>query len=414
MTALTDFLRLNARWLLAGFLLTFASSFGQTFFISVYSAEIRMAFGLSDGQWGAIYAFATMASAGVMVFVGGLTDRFRVRWIGVVILAGLAAAALAMSVATEVWALILVVFLLRLMGQGMMGHTAMVGMARWFVATRGRAVSIAGLGVAVGEALLPLAFVALMAVFDWRLLWVAAAMILIVLAPVLWSLLQRERTPASFVQSSSSLGMEGRAWTRGEVARHWLFWMLVPMVLGPAAWNTALFFHQVHLAEGKGWSHLEFVQLFPVYTLAAVSAMLLSGAAVDRFGNARVASVYFLPGALGFVLLGLAATPGAALFGMVLIGATAGANSTIGTTLWAEYFGTRHLGRIRAMTTALMVVGSAIGPSVTGALIDAGMTFDRQTFWIGGYYLLTAALTGFAVFRAAPALRTPSAPEAPR
>ena len=73
------FLRGNAPWLGAGVLLTFLSSFGQTYFISVFAGEIRAAFGLSHGAWGGIYTLGTTASALLMVWAGGLTDRFRVR-----------------------------------------------------------------------------------------------------------------------------------------------------------------------------------------------------------------------------------------------------------------------------------------------------------------------------------------------
>lgn len=394
MQTLTDFLRANASWLGAGFLLTFASSFGQTFFISVFAGEIRAAYGLSHGDWGAIYSVATMSSAAVMIFAGGVTDRFRVRWIGVTILCGLAVACLSMWASTAVWTLVGAVFLLRLMGQGMMGHAAMVAMARWFVASRGRAVSVAGLGVSVGEALLPLLFVALLGAFDWRMLWVVAACALLALAPVLWTLLRRERTPQSFATEAGSTGMDGRMWTRGDMLRHWLFWAMLPAILGPAAWNTAFFFHQVHIAEVKAWGHPALVALFPLYTATSIGFMLLSGWAVDRFGAGRLAPVYLLPAAAGYAAFSfVTGVPGGAL-ALVLIGATVGVHATMSAAFWAEYYGTRHLGTIRAATAAVMVLGTALGPAITGVLIDLGVTFPEQGLGIGAYFVLASALAG--------------------
>ncbi|MCL4675385.1 MAG: MFS transporter, partial [Pararhodobacter sp.] len=270
MTRFAAFLRQNALWLATGALLTFLSSFGQTFFISVFAGAIRQDFGLSHGQWGGLYATATTASAAVMVFAGGLTDRLRVRWLGPLVIIGLAGAALAMSQVTAVWALGVAVFCLRLFGQGLMGHTAMVAITRWFIASRGRAVGIAGLGVALGEALLPLTFVTLLGVFAWRNLWVGAALLLLLLAPVIFALMRHERTPQSFAASEGSTGMQGRNWTRGQVLRTSLFWLMVPSIMGPAAWGTAFFFHQVHLAEVKGWDHASLVMLFPLFTVSAV------------------------------------------------------------------------------------------------------------------------------------------------
>lgn len=406
-----SFLRENVRWLLAGFLLTFASSFGQTFFISVFAGEIRAEFGLSHGAWGTLFAAATLSSAAVMVFAGGLTDRFRVRHIGVVILFMMACAALTMSQVSALWGLAITLFLLRLFGQGLLGHTAMVGMARWFVATRGRAVSIAALGVATGEALLPISFVLLLGAFDWRMLWVIGAMVLILLAPVIYGLLQRERTPQSFASDPGTLGMQGRNWSRPEVAGHWLFWALIPAMLGPAAWGTAFFFHQVHLAESKGWAHLALVSVFPVYTATSIVFMVFAGWLVDRFGSATLARFYLLPSAAGFTILALSDSLAVASVGILMMGTTAGMNATMSSTIWAEYFGTRNLGSIRAMVTAVMVMGTGLGPSISGLLIDYGFDFGQQSLLIGVYYVFAAVLAGVATHRARRLL--PPRPRAP-
>lgn len=394
MRALSEFLRQNAPWLAAGFLLTFASSFGQTFFIAVFAGEIRGAFGLTHGAWGGIYSAATMASAAVMVFAGGIADRFRVRHIGLVVVLGLAAACAAMAAATEVWALVATVFLLRLFGQGMLGHTAMVAMARWFAASRGRAVAFAGLGVAAGEAVLPLAFAALLVAFDWRVLWLAAAALLVLTTPLLWALLRTERLPRSFAAGTSGAGMGGRHWTRAEVLRHRLFWLMVPALLGPSAWNTAFFFHQVHMASARGWAHVSLVALFPVFTLTSIGAMLAAGAIVDRFGSARLAAVYLLPAALGYAVLAGTGSLGGAASVMVMLGLAQGMHTAMSGAFWAEFFGTAHLGSIRALTVAVMVLGTALGPGITGLLIDRGIAFPDQGWGIALYFLVAAGLAG--------------------
>ena len=87
-----QFLRLNWLFLLAGFLLTFTSSYGQTYFISLFAGEIKADFGLSDGQWGGIYTIGTTLSAITMVWAGVLTDRFRVRVLALCVMLGLALA----------------------------------------------------------------------------------------------------------------------------------------------------------------------------------------------------------------------------------------------------------------------------------------------------------------------------------
>jgi MFS family permease len=391
------FLRTNAAWLAAGFLLTFASSFGQTFFISIFAGEIRAEFGLSNGQWGGLYTLATTASAIAMVWSGVLTDRYRVRSLGAIVLGGLALAALAMAAVPSVWLLVVVIFALRFAGQGMTNHLAVVAMARWFVATRGKALAIARLGYTMGEALLPVAFVALLALFDWRLLWVAAAMVTVLAIPVLSLLLTKERIPSEMSASSDATGMQGRHWTRAEVLRHPLFWFAVPLIIGPPAFGTALFFHQVHLAEVKGWPLLQYVALFPVYSGISLVVMLASGWAVDRFGTARLIPWILLPMAVGFFLMGRADTLAAAAVAFALLGITSGTTGTVTAAFWAEFFGTRHIGSIKALASALMVFGSAIGPGLTGMLIDLGFPFPTQMVLIAIYFVIAAALMGFGV-----------------
>lgn len=402
-----DFLRDNAPFLTVGLLLTFTSSFGQTYFISVFAGAIRGDYGLSHGAWGTIYAAGTMVSAAVMLWSGALTDVFRVRALAIVVLGGLAASCVAMAAQPTVWLLPFVVFGLRFFGQGMSSHVATVAMARWFVATRGRALSVASLGFAIGEGILPVSFVALLTVLPWRVLWLVAAAVTLCVLPVVVRLLRHERTPQSVAEAGTATGMSGRHWSRGETLRHWLFWAMVPALLGPSAFGTSFFFHQVHIAEVKGWAHLELVAVFPLFPLAATLSMVGSGWLIDRFGTVALMPLSQLPVALGFLLFPQVATVPAAALCVMLMALTFGTNATLPGAFWAEFYGTRHLGSIKALATAVMVLGSALGPGITGILIDAGVDFPDQMAWIGGYFLAASALVLMALLRARRLLPAP-------
>lgn len=404
MKAALSFLRDNAAFLLAGALLSFTSSFGQTFFISIFAGEIMSTFSLSDGDWGLIYSLGTTASAVVMVWSGVLTDRLRVRTLGAIVFAGLAFACLFMAFNPYAALLPLSIFLLRFTGQGMTSHIAMVAMARWFVATRGKALAIAASGYAVGEAILPVLFVAAMVMIDWHYLWVVSALFVLLMLPLMQRLLRQERTPQSLAESDASLGMEARHWTRGEMLRHPLFWFVLPSVLGPSAFVTALFFQQVHLAEVKGWSHVGFVALFPIYTLISTLFMLLAGWAIDRFGTKRLMPFYQIPIAVSFIVMASADSLWWAALAFALMAMTTGANSTLPSAFWAEFYGTRHIGGIKSIGTAAMVLGSAIGPAVSGVLIDRGIPFPDQMLWITVWFLLASVLMWFGVSAAARSL----------
>ena len=399
-----SFLRDNLRWLSAGMLLTFLSSFGQTFFISIFAGEIRSDFGLSHGEWGGFYTLGTGMSAVIMVWAGGLTDRFRARSIGIVILLMLAGACLFMAFNRTAWLLPLVILALRFAGQGMASHIAVVAMSRWFIATRGKALSIATLGFAIGEAVLPLIFVTLMLVYDWRVLWIVAAIIAVLGIPALAALLRQERTPQSITSSDQAAGMLSRHWTRNQAFRHWLFWFMVPAILGPSAFNTAFFFHQVHFAEVKGITHVELVAMFPFYTLVGIGAMVLSGWALDKLGTARLIPYFQLPMVAAFVVFAYASSPFAILVGFFFLGLTTGANTTLPAAFWSEFYGTRHIGAIKALAAAVMVLGSAIGPGITGAAIDLGFGIEAQYLFVAAYFIFASAMVLIGVTRAKPML----------
>ncbi len=390
----------NAPWLGAGALLTFLSSFGQTFLIAVFSGEIRAEFGLSHGAWGAIYTLGTGASALVMLWAGGLADRYRSRNLGAFVLAGLACATLAMAINPFAWLLPVLIFALRFCGQGMLSHIAVVSMSRWFVATRGKALAVAGLGFSFAEALLPLTFVAAFAFLDWRWLWVLAALVCLGSIPVLRHLLRTERTPQSMATEGSATGMGGRHWQRSEVWRHWLFWAMVPALLGPPAFITAFFFQQVPFAEAKGWSHFGLVSLFPIYPAVSLISMLISGWLLDKLGTGRLIQWHQLPLAAAFALHGAVTGLDGAMLALVLMGIAQGANATLPAAFWAEFYGTRHMGSIKALATAIMVAGSALGPGITGFLLDAGIPLDTQFGLIAVYFIVVTGMMAVAVGRA--------------
>ena len=73
--SITHFIRTNSRWLLAGGAMTFGTCFGQTFFIAIFARQIMETYGLSNGDWGALYALGTTASGLMMIWAGGLATR---------------------------------------------------------------------------------------------------------------------------------------------------------------------------------------------------------------------------------------------------------------------------------------------------------------------------------------------------
>ena len=376
------------------------SSFGQTYFISIFSGEIRSTFGLSHGDWGAIYGFGTFASAIAMVWSGVLTDIMRVRRLGPIILTALAASCFFMAFNPWLALLPVVIFCLRFTGQGMSTHIAAVSMSRWFAANRGKALSVANLGFSFGEAIYPLLVVTLMLLFAWQEVWILAAFIAILSIPALLWLLREERSPQSMANEGQSVGMGGHHWTRNQTLSHPLFWFMMPAFIGQSAFNTAFFFLQVHFAEIKGWEHFQLVAMFPVYTGVAIGSMVLSGIVLDKVGTARLIPYFQIPMVVAFLLFAYGQSLVAALVGFIFLGLTSGANATLPNAFWAEHFGTKHLGSIKAAAAAAMVLGSAIGPAVTGVLLDHNLPLEAQYIGVAVFFLFSSILVWLGVLRA--------------
>jgi sugar phosphate permease len=393
------FLRANAPWLGSGVLMTLASSFGQTFFIALFAGEIRAAFGLSHGAWGGIYTIGTLASAALMLQMGALTDRTPPRRLTTAILLIFAAVCVGMAVVPAAWLLPVMIFGLRFCGQGMMSHIALVAVGRWFQASRGRAVSIVTTGYSFGEALLPISFVLLIGGVGWRASWLVAALLVLCAIPLLSLLLARDRTPGGETSAGAQPGMLGRHWNRRDMLGHWLFWVSFPGFLAQPVFGTTLFFQQVHLSALKGWPLEGFVSLMPFYTGATLASLFATGWAIDRWGAGRVLPVVMVPMAVAFALFALGDSLAIAAVAMTFLGTMQGAGAATAGAFWPEHYGTRHLGAVRAVATSVMVFASAIGPGLSGLLIDRGVDLPAQFLGMAAYALLMFVLLSVAMRR---------------
>ena len=378
------FLRDNARWLAGGFLLTLFSSFGQTFFISLSAGNIREEYGLSHGGFGTLYMVATLGSALTLPRLGQIVDRYSVKHVALFIIPMLAVAAVSMAFSRNVLLLAFTIYLLRLFGQGMLTHTAFTAMGRWFSAQRGRAVSVVTLGHNTGEAIFPLIFVAVAVTVGWRNTWLMAAAALVLVAlPVIVSLIAVERAPRA--SDPVARVSDARDWTRAEALRDPVFYLLFLGVMAPSFIGTVIFFHQVYLVELRGWSLELFAGTFTLMAVMTATFALISGQLIDRFSAVALLPAFLIPLGLACLILGFFDGQWSAFAFMALLGVSWGFSSTLFGALWPEIYGTKHLGSIRALVVAVMVFASAMGPGLTGLLIDLGVSYPGQIIAMGIY-----------------------------
>ena len=390
-----------------GALFCFTSSFGQTFFIAVFGGAIRAEFGLGHGSFGAAYSVATLASAITLVWFGKLVDRMDTGRLTAVVVVGLALASLFISFAVGIVTLTIAFYGLRLFGQGMSTHIAISTMAKRFAAARGRAISIATMGIAGSEVVMP-PLAVLMLELGWRWGWRACAVVLVLaILPVLTGLLRRaDQQPVVEDASVGTPPPPVRSRRQSYVLRDWRFWLLLPGLLSSSILVTGIFFHHVHIVEAKGWSLGLFAATFTVYAIGAVVSSLSSGWLVDKLGARRPLIAFPLVLAWGCLLLAASDAFIAGILMMLLFGIVSGGQSTTTSALWAELYGTEHLGAIRSLAMAIMVTGSAISPIIFGAVFDLGISVEALA-------LASAIYAVFAGILYIPALRPGAAqPEA--
>ncbi|MVT00903.1 MFS transporter [Devosia sp. L53-10-65] len=387
------------QWIAGGAMMTLATMPGQTNFIAQFNTALRTEFGLSHGQFGGFYTLATLASASVLVFAGILADKFPARRLAIICMLGLAATALIMAGAGHVAILVLALAMLRFFGQGMLSHVAMTTMSRWFNRFRGRALSFAGLGFTLGDAVLPFVLTVSILTFGWRNVWAGAAAVLMgLVVPAIWFLLRdppEGRKGRPVIPNPDGGGMlepTGLQWTRSRVLRDPLFYFLLPGIMAPPAIGTLYIFHQAHLTEVKGWDLTVFTAMFPFLSLSVAVSSIFAGFLVDRFGAWRLMPFVLLPLAVASLILGTFAPIWSMPVAFVCIGLTQGMTNPVVGALWAEIYGTAHIGAVRSLVTAALVAASALGPGIAGYLIDTGAPITVQTFGYAAYCVLGSML----------------------
>lgn len=395
----------DGRLLAYGLLLTFSSSFGQTYFIGVYRPDILMDYGLSESDFGLLYLGVTLGSALGVNLMGHLIDRIDLRHYTAALVLALSLSAAFVGLAGSFYYLVAALTLVRLFGQGMMVHAAMTTMTRYFEAGRGTAVAVAGLGMPVAQSMLPAAAVWLMGSMAWQDTWLVLALGLlgVALPFLLWLLAGHDQRHKAWADHTDALerqadsALQGLpsatgAWRRRHVLRDWRFYLILPAIVSIPFWMTAMFFFAERLAVEKGWTFQAYTGLYWTHAAGASVVPFVAGVLVDRFGGLKLLALYPPVLALGLAFVAVGQSAPAIVTYMMLTGVALGLSLPVNNALWAELYGTRHLGEIKSLTVSIIVVSTALAPWIIGAALDRGVPVEAL-FWLGvGHALISVPL----------------------
>jgi predicted MFS family arabinose efflux permease len=391
------FKSLSLKVLLFGFIFTFFSSFGQSFFLGLFNSSIRDTLSISHGQFGSIYASATLLSSLVLVWIGKKIDDVNILKFASYVIIFLSASCFIFSKISSVIFLFIGIFLMRLAGQGLSSHTATTTISRFFEKNRGRALSTCWLGLSLAEFTLPVLIVFLLTFIEWRDIWLSISILVIIILPIISYFLVKEVKLETREKSSSIEDpKEIRQWKRIEVLKDYRFYIISMSMLAMPWIATGSFVYQSFITTSKEWGPYIIAQSFMAYSIFSVITLFISGFIIDKFSSRRLLIYMNIPLLFSTIVLFSFNAQISSFFFFGLLGITNGLANVLGSSTWAEIYGVKYIGSIKALTTALMVFATAFGTALFGILIDFGFTIE-QIAVVSGLYILTSLILLYLV-----------------
>jgi predicted MFS family arabinose efflux permease len=384
---------LKFKVILFGFIFTFFSSFGQSYFLGLFNSSIREALSITHGQFGSIYASATLCSSLLLIWVGKKIDDVNIFKFAFFVIILLSFACFFFSRITSVFLLFIAIFLMRFSGQGMMSHTASTTISRYFTKTRGRALSISWFGLSSAEFIMPVLMVYLLTFIDWQNLWLIFSISVLIILPIASFLLIKNLNLDSREANSENIKeVEIKQWKRREVIKDYRFYIISSNMLAMPWIFTGFAVFQSFVQTSKGWGPYVIAQSFMSYSVMSVMTLFLSGFLIDKFTSRKLLIYMNIPLLLSVIVLFFFDTPVTAFIFLGLVGISNGFANILGSSTWAELYGVKYLGSIKALTTALMVFATAFGTALFGYLIDIGFTVGDIAVVSGTYIFISLIL----------------------
>ena len=382
-------LSLNKKVIIFGFIFTFFSSFGQSFFLGLFNAPIRNELGITHGQFGSIYASATICSSLLLIWVGKKIDDYRIINYSFFVVTLLFISSLFFSFVSSIYYLAIAIFLMRLAGQGLMSHASTTTISRFFEKSRGKALSAIWFGLSTAEFILPVLVTYFFLIYSWRTVWQGIAILIILFLPlVILSTIKSINLDSREIDNNpNQKRIRIKSWRRRDVIKDYRFYIVSLNMLAMPWMATGIFVYQSFIADSKMWSVYTIPKAFMVYSITSIVTLFMSGFLVDKFTGRKLILYMNLPLLFAMFTLFQYNHEISAYIFLGLIGVSNSLANILGSSTWAEIYGVKYIGSIKALTTAFMVFSTAFGTAVFGLLIDNGFTIENIAF-VGGTYIV--------------------------
>ena len=392
------FKSLSLKVIIFGFIFTFFSSFGQSFFLGLFNSSIRNELSITHGQFGTIYASATLLSSFLLIWVGKKIDDINISKFALFVILLLSFSSFFFSKISSVSLLFIAIFLMRFAGQGMMSHTATTTISRYFTKSRGKALSTGWFGLSTAEFILPVLIVYLLAIYNWKHIWITISLIVIIFLPIAsYFLVKNLNFESRETQEDENYSEDKiKDWKRVEVIKDFRFYVVCANMLAMPWIATGTFVYQSFILDSKNWGPFIIAQSFMAYSILSVITLFLSGFLIDKFTSRKLLIFMNIPLLLAVIVIIYFDHPIIAFIFLGLIGISNGFANVLGSSTWAEIYGVKHIGSIKALTTALMVFATAFGTALFGVLIDRGFSIE-QIALISSIYISISLILLFLV-----------------
>ena len=392
------FKSLSLKVILFGFIFTFFSSFGQSYFLGLFNSSIRNELSITHGQFGSIYASATLLSSFLLIWVGKKIDEINISKFALFVILLLSFSSFFFSKISSIVFLFVAIFLMRFAGQGMMSHTATTTISRYFTKSRGKALSTGWFGLSTAEFILPVLIVYLLTIYDWKNIWLAISIIVVFFLPLASYLLVKnlnfDSRETKEDEISSSIKIKN--WKRIDVIKDYRFYIICANMLAMPWIATGTFVYQSFILESKEWGPFIIAQSFMTYSILSVITLFISGFLIDKFTSKKLLIFMNLPLLISVIVIIYFNHPISAFVFLGLIGISNGFANVLGSSTWAEIYGVRYIGSIKALTTALMVFATAFGTALFGLLIDEGFSIEQIAI-ISAIYISISLISLFLI-----------------
>ena len=387
---------INKKIIIFGFIFTFFSSFGQSFFLGLFNAPIRNELGITHGQFGNIYAMATIISSVLLIWVGKKIDEYQIFYYSFFVIILLFLSSLFFSFINSIFLLAIGIFLMRFSGQGLMSHTSTTTISRFFEKSRGKALSTIWFGLSSAEFILPVFVTYFFVIYSWRTVWQGIAIIIILFLPiVIFNTIRSVKLESREKDQNPKINLKIKSWRRVEVIKDFRFYIVSLNMLAMPWVATGVFVYQSFITESKMWSIYTIPKAFMVYSITSIITLFFSGFLVDKFTSRKLIPLMNIPLLFAMLVLFYNEQEISAFIFLGLIGVSNGLANVLGSSTWAEIYGVKYIGAIKALTTALMVFSTAFGTAVFGVLIDSGYDIENIALIAGIYIIVSLALLVF-------------------